>query len=881
MRKLLKYFFTIGIAVLTFAACEEEEQPTPNPINYTLVGDTAFNSELKANFKVVADRAAEEDVTVNIILDDGSTFKESQLTFPATVQIAKGDKEASATIAIKDRLALDAGVEYLAVLAAVVNDVKSVQKVVLKYSRPDLQGKWSAIGTLAETSWDTDFVLTEGEGGWYSVAGVEAYEGAKFKFRRGGSWDDINFGGEYAEGEFAVTKGGADIALPKEGVYTLALNPNAEKAKVTRTGDIVREYAISAPEAFDENLKATIKVTCNKPVAADVVVALAKDADKTVMPEGVTLTIPENITIEKGKKEGSADIELATLPKYCDFSVVVNLTNGDLTVPVALKCTVLPKAMTIADIKALCTQTSNVEFEGLFTGMYVNYVLSNQHIYLEDESGAIRFYLGSGNTLKVGDKLSGVIVGKCLKDGNGRPQISVLDWWTYPAKKEVAPEDEMPKPVTVKLADVAENYDNLLFRRVKMEGVVLRTDSKSGAAIGITDPSGSFKLWLNNAPSPVLPAGSRVSFTGTFDMNTSAKFIKVFQTSEIAALKPSLVKLWGVYTSGSTLWTTNVQAISITHPDGYGMARSLAMDDEYIYLPKSSAYPAIAAVKIADPTGQVKGNVSGVDAGDTFKTSFVRIMKNTDASVNGGKDVLLMSNLSAANGGNIVIYAYTNGITEAPIKLAQFAWDSANNVEDWRRYGDRFFVTGTWQNGKIYLPSFNANKSVILSVANGARTAVTQIAAGENSPEGIKDMTVYPGDTKLFIHNNAVANLVAPTGGKSSQGWDEYTLSASSAKGVGTWGYHFFKFDGKDYIAYARLADKKAWIEVIEDKGDLLTSLAAQDGLLMAPLHSASSLDTELATGNLADCTVREIGGVVYIAGLSRDGGAAVFKMVK
>ncbi len=149
-------------------------------------------------------------------------------------------------------------------------------------------------------------------------------------------------------------------------------------------------------------------------------------------------------------------------------------------------------------------------------------------------------------------------------------------------------------------------------------------------------------------------------------------------------------------------------------------------------------------------------------------------------------------------------------------------------MNDWRRYGDRFFVEGDWSNAKVYFPSFNANKTVVLSIANGARTAVTQIAAGAaNSPDGIKDITVYPGDNKLFLTNGEIANLVAPTGGKSN-GWDEYSLSASSSEAVGTWGYNFFEFQGKKYIAYARIiGGTKAQIEIIEDKGDLLTSLSA------------------------------------------------------
>jgi len=284
-------------------------------------------------------------------------------------------------------------------------------------------------------------------------------------------------------------------------------------------------------------------------------------------------------------------------------------------------------------------------------------------------------------------------------------------------------------------------------------------------------------------------------------------------------------------------------------------------------------------LKISAPATQVKGNVSGVDAGDTFKSSYVRMIKNTDPEVNGGKDVLLMSNLSAANGGNIVIYAYPNGIEAAPIKLAQFAWDSANNTEDWRRYGDRFYVTGTWQDGKVYLPSFNNPKIVVLSVANGARTAVQQIHAGAANPDGIKDLTVYPDDNKLFLTNADIANLIAGDG-TTTNGWDTYTVSATSEKGKGTWGYNFFKFNGKNWIAYARIDGKKAWVEIIEDKGDLISSLEAQEGLMKAPIHDATNLDSEHATGGVADCCVRVINGEVVIAALTRDGGFVIDKLL-
>ena len=348
--------------------------------------------------------------------------------------------------------------------------------------------------------------------------------------------------------------------------------------------------------------------------------------------------------------------------------------------------------------------------------------------------------------------------------------------------------------------------------------------------------------------------------------------------------EPAYEHVWGWYSAGdgSTLWTANVTAISVTHPDGYGMVRGIAMDDEYIYMPKSSGYAAIAAVKITDPNTQVKGNVTGVATGDTFQTSFVRMIKNTDANVNGGKDILLLSNLTAANGGPVVIYAYTNGIEAAPIELAKFAWDSANSVEDWRRYGDRFFVTGTWQNGKIYLPSFNPMKMVVLSVANGARTDVIQMAAtAEVSPAGIKDVVVWEGtDTQYLLMNNDFANLVVPTGNKQANGWDELTLNFAVDNAKGTWGYNFFTFNETDYIAYARIVDKKACIEIIESGINLGRAISAPKVLFQIPIHSAASLDSELTTGGLADCAVRVIDGVPYIAALTRDGAMTVYKLV-
>ena len=340
---------------------------------------------------------------------------------------------------------------------------------------------------------------------------------------------------------------------------------------------------------------------------------------------------------------------------------------------------------------------------------------------------------------------------------------------------------------------------------------------------------------------------------------------------------PALEEVWALESDGSSLWTDQITAVSVTHPDGYGMVRSLAMDDQYIYLPKSSAYPAIAAVSIADPTVQVAGNVSTIETGTTvtFATSCARMIKNTDPAINGGQDVLLVCSLKKDNAdGVLTVYAYTSGISAAPVVLCRFAWDPVNSVADWRRYGDRFCVTGTWQDGKLYFPSFNAEKTVIISVADGQRTGVTQIAAPGHSAEGVKDITVYPGDeTYIMVHNNSIGEILEPTGGTESHGWNEYSLYATYDSWIpGTWGYNFFTFNGFKCFTDVYVGGWQGSLELMCDKGSLYDCVSYADYY--------DSYNFGGSAGSFADCCVREIDGETYVAALTQNGGLALFKLV-
>ena len=415
------------------------------------------------------------------------------------------------------------------------------------------------------------------------------------------------------------------------------------------------------------------------------------------------------------------------------------------------------------------------------------------------------------------------------------------------------------------------------------------TDATDGvSSITLLPPSGEEYFSTEATYYMAVPPGS-IPEGVTFLVSTSTGDIPFIIESEVAVERAKVHEVavfdgprpapaahlefqWSMKSAEGSPWTNQITAISATHPDGYGMVRSIAMDDEWIYLPKSSQWGAIAAVSIADPTVQKKLSVSGIEETVPFSTSCVRMIKNSDPAFNDGKDILLVCNVTDATSTYpLAVYAYVNGTDSAPKVLCKFAYDAANDIEDWRRYGDRFYVSGTWQDGQLYFPSFHANKSVIISVANGERTGVTQITAPDLSPEGIKDITVYPGGEEIMLHNNAIYNIISATGNKVN-GWDEYELLYAADWAQYVWGIQFFTFNGYKLFADTYVAGGST-VEVWQDKGSLVSSLSSTtmvDDFSYSAAGGSSSGDT----------AVHESDGETYIASMTRDGGLALFKLV-
>ena len=135
------------------------------------------------------------------------------------------------------------------------------------------------------------------------------------------------------------------------------------------------------------------------------------------------------------------------------------------------------------------------------------------------------------------------------------------------------------------------------------------------------------------------------------------------------------------------------------------------MDSEYVYVAQAAGgNGAIKAISIADPTVRKDVKVqtytpAGLDNG-THAISCVRMLPNNDPAVNGGKDVLVASNLTTGDGTEkLIVYVWSNGIDADP---NYFVIDSSA-----RRLGDKFTVRGTYQSGELYFFDYGDGTSVI------------------------------------------------------------------------------------------------------------------------------------------------------------------------
>ena len=339
---------------------------------------------------------------------------------------------------------------------------------------------------------------------------------------------------------------------------------------------------------------------------------------------------------------------------------------------------------------------------------------------------------------------------------------------------------------------------------------------------------------------------------------------------------------------------------SIAAVFGGGQDRNMTMDSEYVYVAQATGGAgAIKAISIADPT-QVKDvkvkthTPSGLDNG-THAISCVRMMPNTDPAVNGGKDVLIASNLTTGDGTEkLIVYIWKDGIDADPDY-----WCISSGT---RRLGDKFTVRGNYQKGELLFWDYGRADDAAIRVNFKAGEAgqwgskednyatgrysipVNPKSEGANS---IGEATIHPdatfdadgNPTAIFASTNIACGFVNQTKGNA------YALSAwgTDPDLMQTWGYQFFEHNGTDYIAYVKIPTDRnnAILNIIEDvngAADFQGTLESKSGLVTFNLLDAPA-SAGTAGHGVGDCATAVVDGVRYIAVMGQNMGVALYKL--
>ena len=308
--------------------------------------------------------------------------------------------------------------------------------------------------------------------------------------------------------------------------------------------------------------------------------------------------------------------------------------------------------------------------------------------------------------------------------------------------------------------------------------------------------------------------------------------------------------------------------------------RNMTTDGEYIYIAETKGAAVLWKISIAEGLAE-KVPTSTVNNGGTFALACPRMIKNTDANINGGKDVLAVCNMG--QGTAVYLYLYVNGTSEEPVAIS-LHYDGLG-----RRLGDQFSVSGTLQSGYVWFKEQGTNaimlNQLIITSENLARFTSEgiwpdRVMLPEGGDTARGSLYFYPGaDWSQAIYTSTGAsayvtrNADVLTAGKPTYQPTEFVNSYT-----GCHGFNFFKHNGKDYIAYASY--NKQTLYIIEGAADAQGVKAAMDAQKVVFEAKIAAEGNTCSAGNSgADCAVVQKDGKTYVAGHVQNVGVVVYEL--
>ena len=481
--------------------------------------------------------------------------------------------------------------------------------------------------------------------------------------------------------------------------------------------------------------------------------------------------------------------------------------------------------------------------------------------------------------------------------------------------------DEMPRKVNFSLRHWTAygilSFENLSLGSANVTGIELTAEKPLAGewaynvmegSSRVVDGSNTIRIhsssttdvWFACAPADL--SGTKLtvkvltdggSFTKEFSLPegrnlTSGKVARI--TVDMAGIKPQvpglkIQRVWGKYSTADASWNEYYGGTPNTD-------RNVAMDDEFIYIAETDKSKNLWAISVTDPSVVKKLPVGTVVEAGTFYVACPRVIKNSDASINDGKDVLAVCSMTW---GNPNLYFYTEGIEKDPVVMVMETWGAE------RRLGDTYTVWGSLQDGMVFFKDFDDATAVMtfrmFGKAEGSNSLQGRFVMADGSgagsyfpyPENIGKGIYVSRDERKAWWVSTLSDPMTATGG------NDCTLTQfDSGYYTNVPSFQYIEWGGKRYVAYTRQvsstdgrliimegAATDDWQTLINThKVVYQASIQADVAFYDGDWHQEMDAPSPKGSGNSGmDLAVREIGGALYIAAVKQNVGLSLFKM--
>lgn len=352
-------------------------------------------------------------------------------------------------------------------------------------------------------------------------------------------------------------------------------------------------------------------------------------------------------------------------------------------------------------------------------------------------------------------------------------------------------------------------------------------------------------------------------------------------------IKPGIYisRVWGEYSTKEASWNGYFGGTA-------GSDRNVAMDDNNIYIAEFNSTKNLWAINVNNPKTVTKLPTESVESAGYagIYLTCPRVIPNTDSNINGGKDVLVVSNLSTEV---LKMYFYSQGIDKNPTVVNFNIWTT-------RRLGDTYSFWGTLQSGMFYFKDYDDATALMTFKQSGKVEGANSLQGRFVMPDvgggKVAHYTPFPEDKNagLYGFRDKVNSYYVTfktdsweaTGGNdtsSTQYDDTYQNST----------FQLISYNDKRYVAYtSQLANNDGRLIILEGEAtDPWQNIVTAHKVVY---EAAIQNDTELFGGPLTDdvdpspkesthsgmdLCFRQVGDDVYIAVVKQNVGLSLFRM--